>query len=261
MRIGRVAQLFVYPVKSFAGVEVEALEVGPAGPAGDRAWGVYDPEADVVLSAKRVGELLDARVEGDEAVLPTGERGRLGDTALDAALSAWLGRTVRVVHVDDEPTLRQEMHRDNEDLSSAVIRWRTPRGRYVDLFPLHLLLTSTVATLATTHRELDWDVRRFRPNVLIETDCGEDELLTRTLRIGGAVIVVPDQHTERCVMVTREQQALPRQRSSLRAIARARRDYEGPLTAGSAKAVLGCYGEVRVPGTIRAGDAVELLDE
>jgi uncharacterized protein YcbX len=260
MRIGRVAQLFVYPVKSFAGVEVESLELTAEGPAGDRAWGVYDPASDVLLSAKRTGALLDARVDGDEVVLPTGERGRLGDPALDDALSAWLGRAVRLVHVDAEPTLRQDMYRDNEDLGSEVIRWRTPRGRYVDLFPLHLLLTSTVGALAAENPHLDWDVRRFRPNVLVDTERREEDLVTRALRIGPAEIRVPDLQTERCVMITRPQQGLPQQRSSLRTIARARRAYEGPLTAGSAMALLGCYGEVRAPGTIGVGDPVELLD-
>lgn len=259
MHIGRVAQLFLYPVKSFAGIEVESLDLGPDGPVGDRAWGVYDPEADVVLSAKRVGELLDARIDGDEAMLPTGERARLGTPALDAALSGWLGRRVRVVHVDDEPTLRQEMHLDNENLDSDVIQWSTPRGRYVDLFPLHLLLTSTVGEFADANRDVDWDVRRFRPNVLIETDQHEEDLLLQNLQIGSATVTVPDQQTERCVIITRPQQGLPRQRSMLRTIARARRAYEGPLTAGSAMALLGCYGQIHAPGVARVGDSVEML--
>src|SRR5689334_10326718 len=97
------------------------------GPVGDRAWGVYDADADVVLSAKRVGVLLYASVAGDTVTLPTGFSGRLGDAALDEALTAWLGRSVRMVHVDEEPSLRQEMHQDNEDSRSPVLRWRTPR--------------------------------------------------------------------------------------------------------------------------------------
>ena len=39
---------------------------------------------------------------------------------------------------------------------------------------------------------------------------------------------------------------------------RAAADSKGPLTAGSAGAQLGCYGEVLVAGDIRVGDAVEL---
>jgi uncharacterized protein YcbX len=257
MQIGQVGQLWSYPVKSFAGTPVNSMTLTDEGPAGDRAWGVYDVEADVVLSAKRVGALLYASVDDEVVTLPTGVSGRLGDASLDAALSEWLGRSVRMMHVDEEPTLRQEMHRDNEDEASQVIRWRTPRGRYVDLFALHLMATVSLQQLAEAHPALDWDVRRFRPNAVFETDVTEDEWRARTLHIGAVEISVPDQLTERCVMITRAQPAIAEQRSTLRTLAR-RRGFEGPITAGSAGAQLGCYGEVVVAGTIRVGDAVTL---
>ncbi|MEO8696996.1 MAG: MOSC domain-containing protein [Acidimicrobiales bacterium] len=259
MEIGRVGQLWSYPVKSFAGVAVDVLALADEGPVGDRAWGIYDVAADVVLSAKRVGALLYASVAGDIATLPTGASGRLGEPSLDKALSEWLGRSVRMVHVDDQPTLRQEMHQDNEDDASLVIRWRTPRGRYVDLFPLHLMATVSLEQLARSHPDLDWDVRRFRPNAVIDTDVPEEEWLGRMLRIGAVELSVPDQLTERCVMTTRAQPWFDEQRSLLRTIARDRRGFEGPLTAGSAGAQLGCYGEVAAPGEVRVGDAVELV--
>jgi uncharacterized protein YcbX len=259
VQIGRVGQLWSYPVKSFAGVAVDVMVLTDEGPVGDRAWGIFDVAADVVLSAKRVGALLFASVDGEVATLPTGASGRLGDPSLDDALSEWLGRSVRMVHVDEQPTLRQEMHQDNEDDSSLVIRWRTPRGRYVDLFPLHLMASVSVEQLARSHPDLDWDVRRFRPNAVVETDVPEERWLGRTLRIGSVELSVPDQLTERCVMTTRAQPWFGEQRSILRTIARDRRGFEGPLTAGSAGAQLGCYGEVVVAGEVRVGDAVELV--
>jgi len=259
MQIGRVGQLWAYPVKSFAGVPVDVMALAEDGPVGDRAWGVYDVSSDVVLSAKRVGALLYASVDGETVTLPTGASGRLGDPTLDDALGKWLGRSVRMVHVDEQPTLRQEMHQDNEDERSLLLRWRTPRGRYVDLFPLHLMATVSLQQLARTHFDLDWDVRRFRPNAVIDTELPEEEWLGRTLRIGNAELAVPDQLTERCVMTTRAQPSLSEQRSILRTIARERRGFEGPLTAGSAGAQLGCYGEVLVAGDIRVGDAVVLV--
>jgi uncharacterized protein YcbX len=258
MVAGRVEQLWTFPVKSFAGSVVDELELASDGPVGDRAWGVYDIDADVVLSAKRVGALLYATVDGEMVTLPTGESGHLGDAALDRALSDWLGRSVRMVHVDDEPTLRQEMHQDNENERSLIVRWRTPRGRYVDLFPLHLIGTASLEQLADAHPDLDWDIRRFRPNAVFATDLPDDEWQGRRLRVGSSEIEVPDQLTERCVMTTRAQPSLPEQRAILRTIARARK-YEGPLTAGSAGAQLGFYGTVVVPGTIHAGDEITFI--
>lgn len=259
VRVGRVDQLWMYPIKSFAGVPVDNMLLADDGPVGDRAWGVYDVSADVVLSAKRVGALLYASVDGDVVTLPTGATGRLGDPQLDAALSEWLDRPVRMVHVDDEPSLRQEMHQDNEDDQSLVLRWRTPRGRYVDLFPLHLMATVSLRQLADAHPDLDWDVRRFRPNAVFDTEVPEEEWQGRRLRIGEVELDVPDQLTERCVMTTRAQPSLSEQRSTLRTIARDRRGFEGPLTAGSAGAQLGFYGEVVVAGTMRVGDTIEMV--
>jgi hypothetical protein len=257
--LGAVAQAWTYPVKSFAGVRSDALVLDAEGPVGDRAWGVYDLEADVVLSAKRTGALLGATVRGDVVTLPDGTSGALGDNALDVALSAWLGRPVQMVRVDDQPTLRIEMHQDNEDERSPLVRWRSPRGRYVDLFALHLLSTGSLRRCEAAHPELDWDVRRFRPNLLVDTDVPEAEWMGGVLRAGAVEVTVPDQLTERCVMITRAQAELREQRSSLRALARSVSGFEGRITAGSAKALLGCYGEVRIAGTIRVGDPVELI--
>jgi uncharacterized protein len=270
--VGRVAALWQFPVKSFQGVPVASVHLDHDGPRGDRAWGVLDVGADALLSAKRTGQLLEAFVDGDRAILPADPSGRpraiavLGSAALDQALTEWLGRPVRLVHVDDEPTLHQSMHFDNEDESSAVVRWRTLRGRYVDLFPLHFITTATLAAASARHPELDWDVRRFRPNFVLDADVDERELFGATLCIGDAVVHVPAQLAERCVMTTRRQPpapggapALDQQRSLLRTLARDAGQPDAALTAGSAIAQLGAYAEVVTPGVVRVGDRVELF--
>lgn len=257
--IGTVRELWQYPVKSFQGVQVRSVELGADGPAGDRAWGVLDLATDELLSAKRTGAMLDAVVDGDDAVLPDGTRAALGSPALDAALTAWLGRAVRLVHVDEQPTLPQSMHLDNEDQTSLVIRWRSPRGRYVDLFPLHVLTTAWLHEAVAAHPELDWDVRRFRPNLVLDTAVHERDLLGATLRIGAAEVRVPEQLTERCVMITRAQpvNGLAVQRPILRTLAREAGNAEAALTAGAGATPFGAYLEVVTPGRIAVGDIVE----
>jgi uncharacterized protein len=250
---GTVASLWTYPVKSFQGVRVDAVDLGA------------DVETQMLLSAKRTGVLLDARLEGDDAVLPDGRQAPLGSAELDQAMSAWLGRAVQLVHVETAPSLPQSMALDNENESSAVIRWRTPRGRYVDLFPIHFLTTATMAAVAARHGDLDWDVRRFRPNMLFDLACDERELFGATLQVGDAVVRVPEQLAERCVMVTRPQPAvagsgaLGLQRLILRALARDAGRPDATLTAGSAIAQLGAYAEVVTPGRVHVGAAVRRL--
>jgi uncharacterized protein len=259
--IGTVRELWQYPVKSMQGVRVTTVQLDATGPVGDRAWGVLDVDAGELLSAKRTGSLLDAVVDGEEVVLGSGERHRLGSAELDAALSSWLGLVVRMVHVSGEASLAQSMHLDNEDLASPVVRWRSPRGRYVDLFPLHFLTTAWLAQVTAAHPDLDWDLRRFRPNLVLDTDTHERELLGTVLRIGGAVVRVPDQLTERCVMTTRAQpvHGLGAQRGLLRTLARDAGNADAALTAGSATTPFGAYLEVVTAGPVSEGAEVEIV--
>ena len=262
---GTVAAIWQYPVKSFQGVRATSMALDADGPRGDRAWGVLDVESDSLVSAKRTGQLLEVVVEGTDAILPHGERHRIGSPALDNALTTWLGRAVRLVHVDAEPTLHQSMHLDNEDDTSLVIRWRTPRGRYVDLFPLHFIITATLVAARQRHPQLDWDVRRFRPNLVLDLDVHERELFGATMGVGDAVVRVPEQLAERCVMVTRAQPGaaheppLGVQRGLLRALARDAGQPAAALTAGSAVAQLGAYAEVVTPGRVDDGARVVRL--
>ena len=48
--LGTIAQLWRYPVKSFQGEQVEALEIAPGGAIGDRTLAVVDPAAGKVLA-------------------------------------------------------------------------------------------------------------------------------------------------------------------------------------------------------------------
>ena len=81
--VGRVEQIWIYPVRSLAGAAVPEVRVEPSGLAGDRAWTVVD-EADRVVRAKDAPAMHDVRAAGD----PDEDA---------ATLSAVLGRPVRVV--------------------------------------------------------------------------------------------------------------------------------------------------------------------
>ena len=80
--VGRVEQLWIYPVKSLAGRSVEVAQVESSGLSGDRAWAAVASDG-AVLRAK------------DEPAMAT--VAATGDPEADAAtLSAALGRTVRL---------------------------------------------------------------------------------------------------------------------------------------------------------------------
>ena len=132
-----------------------------------------------------------------------------------------------------------------------IMEYTSPRGTYFDAFPLHLLTTASLAALGARTPSARFDVRRFRPNVLVETAGGtglvETEWLGQMLRIGSARIKI-EVPCVRCVMTTLPQGDLVKDSSVLRTIVR------------DAAQNLGVYATVVSPGRVAVGDAVELIE-
>src|SRR5204863_8669805 len=96
-------------------------------------------------------------------------------------------------------------------------------GTFFDLAVLHMMTSATLDQLRSLNPAATFDVRRYRPNLLIETDDGagfvENEWSGRTVELGSearATVTIP---TMRCVITTLEQEELPRDRETLRTIA------------------------------------------
>lgn len=113
MHVGKVVEVWRYPVKSMGGEAVAQALVDAGGLAGDRHWAVIDGDAREIRSAKRWPELLGyvARYIGGrtpatdayaaavipvEIVAPDGRTLHSAAADRDAELSAWLRRTVRL---------------------------------------------------------------------------------------------------------------------------------------------------------------------
>ena len=252
LEVGRVAGLWRYPVKSMQGDAVDRLDVEVDGVRGDRAWGVVDVEAGKVLSGKRWPALLEAaattRSDGTVVItLPDGTEMDAGDPATDRALSAWLDRDVRLVPPAEEAT-PYELTMDTTDDSSEVWDFATPPGSFVDLAPLHVLTTASLEAARASHPDGQWDVHRFRPGVLVETDEGgfaEDTWIGANVRLGD-VVVQPFMPTPRCAMPGRAQPAhgLDRDADVLRTLQRVHDNN------------LGVYASVARPGPVTLGDPV-----
>ena len=233
----RVRQLWRYPVKSLAGHTVERADVGPLGLDGDRGLGLHDLDTGLVLTARRVPELLFATpVPADGAgggwaiALPDGTT-----TADDAVLSRWLGRRIELRRAEPQAHARYEIARNDDRPEGEWTEWDGPDGVFHDSGRTRVSIVSAEAVG-------DWDVRRFRANVVV-TGGDERDLLGRRIRIGGADLEVVKQ-IDRCVMVTRPQPGFERDKDVLVQVHR-RRD--------------GCFGVgavVHGPGEIAVGDPV-----
>jgi uncharacterized protein YcbX len=250
---GTVATVHRYPVKSLQGESLAEAVVVASGLVGDRRYGLLDRASGRLLSAKLTPALLHARAstgpDGSVHVeLP--ERGSLAvdDPALGPALDDWMGRPVALREVGPDDAVTYEMTLDPPNDDAEVFTIPAPSGTFVDLSPIHLLSTATLAGCAARRPDLDWDVRRFRPNLVVDLDAEpftEDGWSGRRLRVGGAVLAVV-QPTVRCAMPLRAQPGLQRQRGLYAAMEELHANH------------LGVYVDVVEPGTIAVGDPVQV---
>lgn len=283
-RVGTIREIWRYPVKSMQGERLDAATVGANGLPGDRAWAVRDEVRGGIRGAKKIPALMqcaarypqpvDSSPAGPaEIVLPDGSR--FLSTAPDAAarLSAALEHEVTLWpllpadaldhyrrgqpdHEDLEQELRAIFGRQSDEplpdlglFPPEILEFESPPGTYFDAFPLLVMTTASLRRLERMVPGSAVDVRRFRPNLLVDTEDEEGFVEAgwagRKLRIGDAVLeaTVP---CPRCVMITHPVADLPKDATILRAVVR------------EANQNLGVYAKVAEAGAVAAGAAVEI---
>jgi len=282
--VARVKEIRRYPVKSLGGELLESVPIGPRGLPGDRAWAVRDEVRGGIRGAKKIPELMRLRArypespaaEGSspaEIRLPDGTPISTSDPDASERLSKALGHAVTLwpllpasavehyrrgapSHDDLEQELRAIFGRAEDeplpDLSvfpPELLEFESPPGTYFDAFPLLLLSESSLHTLQRRRPGSRFDVRRFRPNLLLETgdDDGfpEEAWCGERLRVGGTLLRVKVP-CPRCVMTTHGFDDLPRDPSVMRTLVQE--------SGGN----LGVYAEVEEPGPVAVGDGVTL---
>jgi uncharacterized protein YcbX len=208
LRRVHITGLWRHPVKSLQGEPVDVVTLGHSGVVGDRAWAVRDVASGAVLSAKREPRLLlaAARVRGEGVLVAAPAESEADGADVDRRLSAWLDRAVRL------------------DLA--------PDTAYVDEAHLHLLCAAELG---------EWDVRRFRPNVVVGGVATLEELVGERLALGRSAVVEVVKRTKRCAMPTMRQPGIDKDVDVLRTLARGR-DLR-----------LGVYARVVSPGTFEVG--------
>ena len=131
-----------------------------------------------------------------------------------------------------------------------LIQYESPPGTYFDAFPLLLLTDATLRRLAELAPDSKIDVRRFRPNLVIET--GRRRASPRSRGRGRACVVgdatlAVTVACPRCVMITHGFADLPRDPALMRTVVR------------EANQSVGVYARVEKPGTVRVGDELRLV--
>jgi uncharacterized protein YcbX len=283
--IGTVKEIWRYPVKSMAGERMQRANVSARGIYGDRGWAIRDEKAGEIRNARKLPALLHCTAvylrepDADDAppaqiTLPDGTTFRSDSAEANARLSDLLGRTVSIWPIQppterdflkrgapDNPDMMAELRQvfgrleseplpDLSTLPPQILQFTSPFGTFFDAFPFNVLTTASLSALASRNPAADFDSRRFRPNVLVETNSGieglvEAEWSGRTLRIGATRIKI-EMPTVRCVIPTLDQPGVKKDPSVLRTIVR------------DAAQNLGAYATVSSAGTIALGDQVAL---
>jgi uncharacterized protein YcbX len=242
-----VGALWRYPVKSAQGAVARTLEVALGGVVGDRRWALIDANGKL-CSAKRYSKMLQATGVDDGSLL-------LDDGTVltdDDAFSSWLGHPVERHENTASTTVAYEMTFEPPNDDAEYYEIPAPAGRFVDLADVHIVAASTLEHLAATFPALDWDVRRFRPNIVVDTDAltepfVEKSWVGRELAVGGARLRV-DMETVRCAMPLRAQPGgLERQAEMYGAMDSAHYNH------------VGVYCTVLEPGPITVGDPVSIV--
>lgn len=251
--VGSVASCRRYPVKSLQGLEVGSLDVSAGGAAHDRARALVDPVTGHLLSAKRTAALLQASATDEAITLPDGSVLALDDPAIDDALSSWLGRPAHLAGLDEAGQRSFEMTFDPPDDDAEYYEIPAPAGTFLDSHPIHLVTTATLDHARRQRPDLDWDVRRFRPNLVLDVDGPpfvEQGWVGGQLRVGGAVLGL-DAPTVRCAMPLRAQPGgLEREPALFRAMSDLNEAFPNHF---------GVYSSVAEPGPVAVGDPVSLL--
>lgn len=266
IELGSVVSLWRYPVKSMMGEELNAVEVTDRGLVGDRAYALRDPANGKVVSAKHPGKwakLFDCRAvfadpprTGEKTspvriTLPNGSIVTSEQRDLNKILSDAVGREVTWATAASEEQNLEEYWPDMEGLAhrELVTDEAMPLGTFFDLGMVHVLTTATIDRLRELYPQGRFEVRRFRPNIVIQPasaqkDFAENAWEGRTLVIGDKVRLNVTGPCSRCVMTTLSQSDLPRDLGILR------------TAAQHNHARVGIYAGVLRGGTIRRGDSV-----
>jgi uncharacterized protein len=275
--LGTVVSLWRYPVKSMMGEELNATGVTQGGLLGDRAYALVDSSTEKVASAKnprKWAKLFDFRAALAEpprtgekippvrVTLPDGTIVTSVQSDANQILSDVLGREVTLQSRElaqqevVETTLPnpwtptyEEYWPDMEDLTyrDTITHEEMPEGTFFDLAVIHILTTATIDRLRELYPQGRFEVRRFRPNIVVEPSSDEkafveDEWVGKTLVIGDEIRIDITDPCTRCVMTTLPQGDLPKDPGILRAAAQHN------------QVNVGVYGAVLRGGTIRRGD-------
>jgi uncharacterized protein YcbX len=286
IKVGTIKEIWRYPVKGMAGESIQSCYIDQHGLQGDRQFAVRDVKRNEIQSCKFRPNLLSCiaaynteSIEQSSLSLsfPDGQVFSSGmATEINQKISELLGHesTLETLRSDSGNDLYKRFKANNHnwldelkdtftrepgeslpdfsDLPQDFIDYVTLPGTFFLVSPCHIITTATMDHFKKNRPESDWDIQRFRPNILVETAKGisglvEQHWLGKTLHIDNTSINCTGT-APRCGAITRKQQTFGFDKSMLRTI------------VNEAEQNLGIYGDISTQALIKVGSDVYLSE-
>ena len=279
--VGKIGEIWRYPVKSMRGERINKTHVGMKGVAGDRGWAVRDDEVGEVRGGRNLPALMnlaavyptEPQAEPYPAAMitfPDGEQIASNADSINARLSNFLGKNASVWPLMpesdkehyrrlpmDEAEIRRLFARlpdepvpDLTKFPEVLMDYVAFPGTYFDAFTIHLVTSSTLRHMEQLNPASNWSVLRFRPNFVIDTG---DEPGTPEYSWGGRILKIGEVELEclgpcpRCAMTAHPQMDdIDKDPKILRTIVR------------ETDQNLGIYCTVKKTGQVNTGDTCSL---
>jgi uncharacterized protein len=252
------------------GEELNSSYLTERGLIGDRTYALIDKQTGKVASAKnptKWGKLFDFRAAFIDSLqtadnipdvritLPDGSQIFSNQEEIDHSLSKVLGQEVSLMKATLNNPGYEEYWPNIEGIAhrELVTDEIMPSKTFFDIAVIHILTTSTINRLRDLYPEGRFEVRRFRPNIVIESssqqkDFIENSWLDKKLTIGEEIVLRVIAPCTRCVMITLPQADLPNDLGILRTVAKYNQVHAG------------VYASVEREGIVRRGDLMQLED-
>jgi len=227
----------------------------------DRGWAVRDEATQIIRGAKHIPALMQCSatyipetnagtVPHVSITLPDGTRTRSDASDVHERLSGALGRRVTLWPLLPAEDLDHYRLKDNDpaalyaewrrlfalepgepfpDLSAfgpallgELAHYAAPIGTYFDVYPIHILTMHSLRRLRSMLPDSQIEVRRFRPNILLDADVEsaespEDSWMGQRLQLGRVSLEVRAK-APRCVMTSLAQPGIAQDARIIRAI-------------------------------------------
>ena len=276
--VGVVKNILRYAVKSMGGEALDESLVTDGGLLGDRSYAVIDRSNDKVASAKmprKWGELLSLSAQfvtpptvaeplppveikwpdGSAVVSDTGDP--------DTRLSEMVGRSVTLTTSKPDVVSLERLDPLEAEETILDIGDIMMEGRFSDYAALHILTTASLQRLSDLRSDVQFEIGRFRPNLVIDTggtETGfiENDWVGRTITIGDEVRLKITDPTPRCAIPTMAQHGgIGQDTQVLRTIVK-HNMLPVPLLGDEVLPCVGVYAFVIQGGSIKQGDQVRV---